>query len=315
MYGRLKALGFESRFADVNSVRIHYVIGGHGPLMLFLHGFPQCWYTMRHLLEEFSRDHTVVAPDLRGYNLSSKPENLWEYGTWPNVEDTKALVRHLGYDTYTHVGHDTGGVAGYALAIHYPELLKELIILSTPHPGAFDRELHDNPEQMAASQYMLFLRRRDSTAALATNDMALLGETISANYFSDEDRRAYLEAWKQPGGIDGMLGWYRREGLGPREEGTPARGNSTPEVPSLLIKTRSLVVHGFDDPYIRPGCFENLEGYMPNLTLHGLKRARSLVAGRMPGHDYRTDTKFSELNGNVRAVPIITATRPHRMSA
>lgn len=271
MHPRLKKLGFESCFANVNSARIHYVIGGQGPLMLFLHGFPQCWYTMRYLLEEFCRDHTVVAPDLRGYNLSSMPENLWEYGTWPNVEDTKALVRRLGFETYTHVGHDTGGVAGYALAIHYPELLDRLIILSTPHPGAFDRELHDNPEQIAASQYMLLLRRRDSTAALVDSDMALLKGTMTAPYFSEEDRRTYQDVWKRPGGVDGMLGWYRREGLGPREGGTPARGNSTPEVPSLVIETKSLVVYGHDDPYIRPGCFEGLEDYMPNLTLHGLE--------------------------------------------
>ncbi|MGA7325883.1 MAG: alpha/beta hydrolase [Rhodomicrobium sp.] len=84
------------------------------------------------------------------------------------------------------------------------------------------------------------------------------------------DRRVYINAWRQPGGVDGMLAWYRREGLGPREHGTPARGNTSPEVPSLVIKTRSLVVYGSDDAFIRPGCFENLQDYMLDLGLHRL---------------------------------------------
>jgi epoxide hydrolase 4 len=226
---------------------------------------------MRHLLADFRRDYTVVAPDLRGYNLSSKPANLWEYGTWVSVEDIKALVRHLGFETYTHVGHDTGGVVGYSFALHYPELLTRLVILSTAHPGAFDRELHDSPEQIKASQYLLFLRQRDSTAVLVNDDMARLKAILSASYFTEEDRRVYINAWRQPGGVDGMLAWYRREGLGPREHGTPARGNTSPEVPSLVIKTRSLVVYGSDDAFIRPGCFENLQGYMLDLGLHRLE--------------------------------------------
>jgi hypothetical protein len=91
------SVAVEHRFADVNGVRLHYAISGSGPLMLCVHGFPQCLYTFRHQLAEFARDHTVVAMDLRGYNLSSKPANLWEYGTWQSAEDCRALVEHLGF--------------------------------------------------------------------------------------------------------------------------------------------------------------------------------------------------------------------------
>src|SRR6185369_6691404 len=78
-------------YAEVNGVRLHYARAGRGPLMVFLHGFPEFWYEWKHQLAEFSRDHTVVAPDLRGYNLSSKPEDLSAYQVPKLVEDVRAL--------------------------------------------------------------------------------------------------------------------------------------------------------------------------------------------------------------------------------
>ena len=89
--------GIEHDYMEVNGVRLHYAHDGDGPLMVFLHGFPQCWYMWRHQLPEFARDHLVVAPDLRGYNLSSKPDRLTEYGPWHAAEDVRALVDLLGF--------------------------------------------------------------------------------------------------------------------------------------------------------------------------------------------------------------------------
>jgi epoxide hydrolase 4 len=264
-------VALEHAYAEVNGVRLHYVKAGAGPLMLFLHGFPQCWYTFRHQLAEFARDHTVVAPDLRGYNLSAKPTNLRDYGTWQSVDDCRALVRHLGFETYSHVGLDWGGAVGYSVALHYPEMLERLVILSVAHPGAFDRELHDNPAQIHASQYLLFLRQSDSAEPLVENDMARLKAVLAADFFSDEDRRVYQDVWRQPGAVQGMVALYQREGLGPREGTTPARGNTVPEVAPLTIHTPSLVVYGSADPYVLPGCFEGLDNYMTDVILHRIE--------------------------------------------
>jgi epoxide hydrolase 4 len=255
-------------FAEVNGARIHYVKAGKGPLMLFQHGFPQCWYTFRHQLAEFAKTHTVVAPDLRGYNLSSKPTKRWEYGTWVSVEDIRALVHHLGFETYVHVGHDTGGVIGYSMALHYPTLLDGLVILCTAHPATFDRDLHEDQEQIKASQYLLFTRRLDSAGLLAGNDFERLKNITALPFFSDVDRQVYLEAWRQPGAAEGIVGWYQREGLGPRDEiGTPARGNTCPEVSPQIISVASLVVHTDDDAYVRPHAFSGMASYMPNATV------------------------------------------------
>src|ERR1700720_5625 len=86
--------------AHVNGVELHYAHAGEGPLILFLHGFPQCWYQYRHQLAEFSRDHLAVAPDLRGYNLSSKPVDVHSYLTCTLVEDVRQLAQRLGHERF-----------------------------------------------------------------------------------------------------------------------------------------------------------------------------------------------------------------------
>ena len=112
-------------YADVNGVRLHYAAAGAGPLVLFVHGFPEFWYEWREQLREFGRDHQAVAPDMRGYNLSDKPAELSQYRVPQMVEDLRALAAHLGHETFVLVGHDWGGVVAWAFAITHPEHLEK----------------------------------------------------------------------------------------------------------------------------------------------------------------------------------------------
>jgi len=261
-------IGLQSRFAEVNGIRLHYVVAGEGPLLLLVHGFPQHWYAFRHQLLEFSKDHTVVAVDLRGVNLSGKPANAWEHGVWFSVEDMRALIRHLGFSTCTLVGHDWGGAIGYSLALHYPDVLERLVVLSASHPGTFDRELHENLAQIQAGANWLFLRRKDSASRLMANDFAALRVRFAEHeFFSEQDREIYLAAWRQPGAVQAMVGWYQKEGWGPAEGATPAHGNYVQEVSPLVVKTETLVIYGDADQYILPGNFEGLDTYVSRLTL------------------------------------------------
>src|SRR5207249_322190 len=93
-------------YADVNGIRLHYVTVGRGPLILFVHAFPEFWYEWRRQLAEFGRDHQAVAPDMRGYNLSEKPAELSQYRVPHMVEDLRALAEHLGRERFVLVGHD-----------------------------------------------------------------------------------------------------------------------------------------------------------------------------------------------------------------
>src|ERR1700685_4874563 len=86
----------KDRYAEVNGVRLHYVEQGNGPLILFLHGFPEFWYAWKVLLPEFAKDHHAVAVDMRGYNLSSTPEAVDAYRVAILVEDVRAFAEKLG---------------------------------------------------------------------------------------------------------------------------------------------------------------------------------------------------------------------------
>lgn len=87
---------FKDGYVKVNDVNLHYVTKGEGELMLFLHGFPYFWYTWHHQLEEFSKDYRVVAVDMRGYNLSDKPEEISSYSMPILMEDVKQLIEAFG---------------------------------------------------------------------------------------------------------------------------------------------------------------------------------------------------------------------------
>ncbi|RME48970.1 MAG: alpha/beta hydrolase, partial [Caldilineae bacterium] len=205
---------FEHKYAEVNGLRLHYVCAGEGELILFAHGFPEFWYAWRRQLQEFGRDHRAVALDMRGYNLSDKPTAVDQYRVKYLVEDLRALAEHLGYRQFTLVGHDWGGAAAWMFAIVHPQFLKRLVIINAPHPAIFARELQNNPAQREASAYMLLLQSPEAEAKLAADNYALLrglafGEGFGRGFFTDADRRAYLEAWSQPGALTGGLNYYR----------------------------------------------------------------------------------------------------------
>src|SRR4030042_4077533 len=86
---------FQHKYADGNNIRLHYVTGGEGKLIIFLHGFPEFWYEWKNQLAEFGRDYQAVAPDMRGYNLSSKPADVEQYRIKYLIEDIRALAEHL----------------------------------------------------------------------------------------------------------------------------------------------------------------------------------------------------------------------------
>jgi pimeloyl-ACP methyl ester carboxylesterase len=257
----------EHAFAEVNGVELHYAHAGDGPLILFLHGFPQCWYQYRHQLEEFSRDHLAVAPDLRGYNLSSKPADVHEYLTCTLVEDIRRLVEHLGRERFVLVGHDVGGAVAWSFAMHHPEMLSALAILDTPHPALFDNALHNDPEQQHASAYMLTARRPDAVRFFAAEDFRVLRDSLSEPFISPQDIDFYHDTWERPGAMAAALRWFHAEGQGPPSpDGTPASANIIRHISPLTVAVPTLVMYPTADRWIRPASHAGLERYVPDLT-------------------------------------------------
>src|SRR6186713_1318843 len=125
----------EHETVNLNGVDIHYVTSGTGLLILFLHGFPEFWYAWKDQLAAFSTDHQAVAADLRGYNLSGKPEDVASYAMHNLVADVKALLDHLSPGIpAVLVGHDWGGIISWAFSAYYPDYLSHLVIINAPHP-------------------------------------------------------------------------------------------------------------------------------------------------------------------------------------
>jgi pimeloyl-ACP methyl ester carboxylesterase len=124
---------FTSRYLDAGQLRLHAVIGGQGPPLLLVHGWPQTWYAWRMLMPTLARDFQVIAVDQRGIGLSDKPADGYDTGT--QASDLAALMEGLGHQRFAMYGTDTGMPIAYALAADHPERLDRLVVSEAPLPG------------------------------------------------------------------------------------------------------------------------------------------------------------------------------------
>jgi len=276
---------FKHGYADVNSICLHFVTVGTGKLIMFLHGFPEFWYEWKNQLTEFGRDYQAVAPDMRGYNLSSKPADVEQYQMEYLVEDIRALVEHLDHRKLVVVGHDWGGGVAWSFAMRHPDYLEKLIIINCPHPIIIQRELRDNPAQKKASQYILMHRTPQAEEIMSRDNYKLLVDAVLTDglkrgYFTEEDCKAYVEAWSQPGALTGGLNYYRATNLGPF---TGESDEALSADPSLFtVKVPTLVIWGEKDIYLLSGNLKGLDKYVPNLTVKSIPKGSHWVIHEQP---------------------------------
>jgi pimeloyl-ACP methyl ester carboxylesterase len=266
---------------------LHYVTTGKGKLIIFVHGFPEFWYAWKNQLAEFGRDYEAVAPDMRGYNLSSKPADVEQYQVKYLIEDLRALADKLGHKKFVLVAHDWGGAVAWAFAIAHPDRLEKLVIINAPHPGVFQRELRENPAQQKASQYMLMFRSAQAEQALSANNYAtlvqvVLGEGLKTGVFTEADKQAYIEAWSQPGALTGGLNYYRASRVGPPTADDKQVANFGAGLSSLEVKVPTLVIWGEKDTALLTGNLEGLEGFVPDLTIKRIPDGTHWVIHEQP---------------------------------
>jgi pimeloyl-ACP methyl ester carboxylesterase len=124
----------EHRFIQVNGIKMHIAEQGEGPLIVLAHGWPELWYSWRHVLPALaSAGYHVVAPDMRGYGETDAPPNIPDYTHLQFVGDLVGLVHALGYEEAVIAGHDLGAIAAYNAAILRPDMFRALILLSVPY--------------------------------------------------------------------------------------------------------------------------------------------------------------------------------------
>ncbi|HAC65251.1 MAG TPA: epoxide hydrolase [Cyanothece sp. UBA12306] len=201
-------------YIQTNGIKLHYVSQGEGSLMLMLHGFPEFWYSWRHQIVKFSENYCVVAPDLRGYNDSDKPQGKQCYQVTQLIQDIRGIITGLGYKKCILVGHDWGGALAWHFADQYPEMLDQLIVLNIPHPAKFSQGLF-TPQQLMRSWYIFFFQipylpefwcRWNDYQMIAS---AFTKMAIDSSAFSSRDIQAYREAAAKPGALTAAINYYR----------------------------------------------------------------------------------------------------------
>jgi epoxide hydrolase 4 len=195
-------------YAEIGDQRLHYVEAGEGPLIVLLHGFPEFWYGWRLQLKPLAAaGFRVVAPDLRGYNLSSKPDGVAAYDTDRLAADIRGLIPERGAQSAMLVGHDWGGTVAWATAMHHPEVVDRLAILNAAHPRKLSQGLH-HPGQLRKSWYFFFFDLPELPESVVHADnwhffRNFLRDARPA--YTPEEIDRYVEAWSQPGAASGMI--------------------------------------------------------------------------------------------------------------
>jgi len=202
-------------YADLSETRLHYVEAGEGPLVVLLHGFPEFWYGWRLQIPALAAaGFRVVAPDMRGYNTSSKPPGVAAYDVDRLAVDVRDLIQERGAQAARVAGHDWGAVAAWVTAMNHPEVVERLAILNVPHPRQMLHGLR-RPRQLVKSWYMFFFQLPWLPERTARADRWrffrawALGSATSPGAFTAQDIDRYVEAWSQPGAATATINYYR----------------------------------------------------------------------------------------------------------
>lgn len=237
----------EHSYVQTNGITLHTVTAGpeDGPLVLLLHGFPEFWHGWQKQIGPLAeKGYRVVVPDLRGYNLSDKPQGIENYTLNLLRDDVTGLIDHFGRQSATVIGHDWGGAVAWYLAATKPQYVDKLIAVNIPHPKAMMRVMAKNPLQWVKSSYIAFfqlpeLPEKTLAAEYFKTMVGSLVSTSNPGTFSEEELGMYKEAWAQPGALTAMLNWYR----------AIREGNIT-QVPDHKISVPVRIIWGLGDQFL-----------------------------------------------------------------
>lgn len=203
------------RLKLASGLNMHVARAGSGPLVVMLHGFPECWYSWRHQIRALSANFECVAPDLRGYGETDAPRGVEAYTLDLLVGDVVDLIEAMGRKRAIVVGHDWGGAIAWATALKRPEVVERLVVMNCPHPVKFRAALSRNVRQMLRSWYILFfqipflpdamLRMADGRAV----GRALRQTAVQKDAFSDADLEMFRKTLRSPYAATAALNYYR----------------------------------------------------------------------------------------------------------
>ncbi|MGB9279318.1 MAG: alpha/beta hydrolase [Pseudonocardiaceae bacterium] len=272
--------GFSHHSVEVNRVRLHYVIGGQGPAVVLLHGFPETWWTWRQVMPLLAQTHTVIAPDLRGIGCSSLASAGYDAQTL--AQDVHELVASLGLPRVALVGHDLGGWAAYAYARQYRDQVSHLVLSGAALPGfGLERLLDFRQPGQGLAHLAFFTQPRIPELLIGGRER----EYFAAFIASPEMQRFgaidfYARSYARPGRLSAALGQYRALY-------TDAQDNRRGAGPALTMPTLALA--GVGETQLSA---DSLRQVARNVTEVGIAHAGHYLQEEHPAELARALEKF-----------------------
>lgn len=247
---------WQHQYIATNQIKLHCVVQGQGPLVILLHDFLEFWYSWRHQIPSLAQSFKVVVPDLRGYNDSDKPLDGYDLETLS--QDIKGLIDTLGYQQAIVIGHGWGGTIAWRMAQRFPQRLRSLVLLASPHPQRFIQDLTGNLDQVRRSWYLLAAQLPALPEWILTQNLTAVVKSLFQNQairkgaFSKEDAQIYQAALAKPGVLTAALQYYR-------QFFSPVSLWRTLSHPLEPIKLPTLVLWGDQDTLFSPVLSQGLE--------------------------------------------------------
>ena len=246
----------EEKLIKTNGIKLHTVMIGEGPPLVLLHGFPDFWYGWKSVISGLKKNYKLIIPDMRGYNLSDKPEGVDKYKMGFLIDDIKGLIESLSLGKVFLAGHDWGGAVAWAFAEKYPDMLQKLSILNAPHMKIFQQKLRTDKKQQKASFYIFEFLKPNGEQFVIKDDYKWLKWAVfsgSKKDFTDFDKGQYLSAWAQPGAILGGVNYYK--------------ANTSFKDFTGKITVPTLVIHGMKDVAVLSSVLDGLSDYVDDLKI------------------------------------------------
>jgi pimeloyl-ACP methyl ester carboxylesterase len=269
-------------------VNIHYVTKGVGPVIIFLHGFPDLWYTWKYQMDNLSDTYKVVGIDLRGYNLSDRPKGVDNYKMKELMSDLVAVIDHFDASGSLLVANDWGGMIAWYTAIFYPHKVKGLVACNVPHPLAFSKYLSENPSTGNYTNNLI----ADNALEVYTPE-----RLVEIAKPSESLKKQYLEAFKRTD-VEAILNYYKANYPKPPSNTSPSPNNASATIPPLNnVQCKVLMIHGLDDKAFPPGSLNNNWEFIDkDFTLFAIKGAGHFIQREAPEKVYETILYWLEVN-------------------
>jgi pimeloyl-ACP methyl ester carboxylesterase len=252
------------------------------PLIVFLHGFPEFDWAWEAWLKQFGNQYDAVAIDLKGYGQSTKPTPLDAYQLPQLVDELDRIVTCMGYKQVIPVGHDWGGTLAWVYSLYHPERTKALVVLSTPHPYTFFRELaKPGSDQRQKSHYIDLIRANTPQSMLEFGGFLLQEKELWSTFYTGPRALRLLNNMDSLYKLNRMLSYYRVLDFPPSPADYP--DVPTPEaLARFTVRAPTLAFYGKTDRYFSPDSWRGVRQFVPKLDFREVDGGH-FIAHSVPG--------------------------------